>query len=108
PRSAGLVGAEELSWMRPSAYLVNTSRGPLVETTALVAALHEGRLAGAGLDVYDTEPLPADHPLRTAPGTVLTPHLGYVTEGTYEVFYGQAAEAVRAWADGAPVRVLAG
>ncbi|MFF4769558.1 D-2-hydroxyacid dehydrogenase family protein [Streptomyces sp. NPDC001255] len=108
PRSAGIVGAEELSWMRPSAYLVNTSRGPLVDTTALVAALHEGRLAGAGLDVYDTEPLPADHPLRTAPGTVLTPHLGYVTEGTYEVFYGQAAEAVRAWADGAPVRVLAG
>ncbi|MFE9248956.1 D-2-hydroxyacid dehydrogenase family protein [Streptomyces sp. NPDC007088] len=105
-RSTGLVGRTELSWMRPESYLVNTSRGPLIDTPALVEALHEGRIAGAGLDVYDVEPLPAGHPLRTAPRTVLTPHLGYVTEGTYEVFYGQAADNIRAYAEGAPVRVL--
>ncbi|MEV0844376.1 D-2-hydroxyacid dehydrogenase family protein [Streptomyces sp. NPDC049954] len=105
-RSTGLVGRTELSWMSPRSYLVNTSRGPLIDTPALVEALHEGRIAGAGLDVYDVEPLPAGHPLRTAPRTVLTPHLGYVTEGTYEVFYGQAADDIRAYAEGAPVRVL--
>lgn len=105
-RSRGLVGAQELAWMRPSAYLVNTSRGGLVDTDALLAALHEGRIAGAALDVYDTEPLPADHPLRTAPRTLLTPHIGYVTEETYRVFYEQAVEAIAAWRDGAPLRVL--
>jgi len=106
-RSRGLVGADELALMRPSAILVNTSRGPLVDTDALIAALNEGRIRGAGLDVYDDEPLPAAHPLRSAPRTVLTPHLGYVTEDTYRVFYGQACEAVAAWAAGAPVRRLA-
>lgn len=105
-RSTGLVGAEELSWMRPGAYLVNTSRGPLVDTAALVDALREERIAGAALDVYDSEPLPADDPLRTAPRTLLTPHLGYVTEETYEVFYGQAVEDIAAFRDGTPVRVL--
>ncbi|MFR9725195.1 D-2-hydroxyacid dehydrogenase family protein [Streptomyces sp. MS19] len=105
-RSRGLIGAEELSWMRPTAYLVNTSRGPLVDTTALLAALHGNRLAGAALDVYDTEPLPADHPLRTAPRTLLTPHIGYVTEESYRIFYGDAAEDIAAFASGAPVRVL--
>lgn len=105
-RSTGLVGPTELSWMRPRSYLVNTSRGQLIDTPALVEALREGRIAGAGLDVYDVEPLPADHPLRTAPRTVLTPHLGYVTKSTYEVFYGQAADDIRAYAEGDPVRVL--
>jgi phosphoglycerate dehydrogenase-like enzyme len=105
-RSRELIGREELSWMKPTAYLVNTSRGGLIDTAALVEALGEGRIAGAGLDVYDTEPLPADHPLRTAPRTVLTPHIGYVTEETYRVFYGDAVEDVAAWAAGTPLRVI--
>ena len=91
--------------MKPSAYLVNTSRGPIVDTDALLAALEAGTIAGAGLDVYDTEPLPADHPLRSAPRTILTPHLGYVTEDTYETFFTDAVEDVLAYLDGAPVRV---
>ncbi|HWM36384.1 MAG TPA: D-2-hydroxyacid dehydrogenase family protein [Streptomyces sp.] len=105
-RSTGLIGREELSWMKPTAYLVNTSRGPLIDTGALIDALNEGRIAGAGLDVYDMEPLPADSLLRTAPRTVLTPHIGYVTEETYRVFYGQAAEDIAAWLAGAPLRTL--
>ncbi|HEX3736694.1 MAG TPA: D-2-hydroxyacid dehydrogenase family protein [Solirubrobacterales bacterium] len=105
-RSRGLVGAAELDAMKSSAYLVNTSRGPIVDTDALVAALEAGAIAGAGLDVYDTEPLPADHPLRRAPRTVLTPHLGYVTEDTYAVFFGDAVEDVLAYLDGAPIRVI--
>jgi phosphoglycerate dehydrogenase-like enzyme len=105
-RSRGVVGAAEIAAMKPGASLVNTSRGPLVDTDALVAALEAGTIAGAGIDVYDSEPLPADHPLRSAPRTVLTPHLGYVTEDTYEVFFGDAVEDVLAWLDGAPVRVI--
>ncbi|MDX2708849.1 D-2-hydroxyacid dehydrogenase family protein [Streptomyces sp. PA03-6a] len=105
-RSTGLVGAEELGWMKPTALLVNTSRGPLVDTPALVAALRERRIAGAALDVYDTEPLPAGDVLRSLPGALLTPHLGYVTEATYEVFYRQAVEDIAAFRDGAPLRVL--
>jgi phosphoglycerate dehydrogenase-like enzyme len=105
-RSRGLVGAAELALMKPTAYLVNTSRGPIVDEAALLAALHEGRIAGAGLDVYDVEPLPPAHPLRFAPNTVLTPHIGYVTTGTYEVFYRDAVEDIAAWLRGAPVRVL--
>jgi phosphoglycerate dehydrogenase-like enzyme len=92
--------------MKPSAYLVNTSRGPVVDTDALVAALHAGEIAGAGIDVYDSEPLAPDHPLRKTPHTVLTPHLGYVTEDTYKVFFGDAVEDVLAYVDGAPVRVI--
>ena len=92
--------------MKPTACLVNTSRGPVVDTPALVAALHESRIAGAGLDVFDVEPLPPDHPLRSTPRTVLTPHLGYVTKGNYRLFYGDAVEDIRAWANGSPVRVL--
>ena len=107
PRSVGLVGAAELALMKPSAYLVNTSRGPLVDTAALLAALRSGAIAGAALDVYDEEPLPLSSPLRTAPNVLLTPHLGYVTEETYRVFYGEAVEDIVAFAAGAPVRVLA-
>ena len=92
--------------MKPTAYLVNTSRGPIVDTSALLAALRSGSIAGAGLDVFDTEPLPLSHPLRSAPNVVLTPHLGYVTDDTYRVFYGQAAQDIAAFAAGSPVRVL--
>ena len=105
-RTRGLVGARELGLMRPTAYLVNTSRGPIVDEDALIATLRAGKIAGAGLDVYDEEPLPADHPLRRLPNTVITPHLGYVTEETYQIFYSQALEDVRAFLAGAPVRVL--
>jgi phosphoglycerate dehydrogenase-like enzyme len=105
-RSRGLVGAAEIGAMKPSAYLINTSRGPIVDTDALLAALESGAIAGAGIDVYDTEPLPADHPLRSAPRTVLTPHIGYVTEDTYATFFTHAVEDVLAYLDGAPVRVV--
>jgi len=108
PRSAGLVGAAELALMKPSAYLVNTSRGPLVDHAALVACLRSGSIAGAALDVYDVEPLPLSDPLRTAPNVVLTPHLGYVTDDAYQVFYGEAAQDIVAFAQGDPVRVLTG
>lgn len=106
PRSVGLVGAAELALMKPSAYLVNTSRGPIVDGAALLSALRSGSIAGAGLDVYDVEPLPLSDPLRAAPNVVLTPHLGYVTEEAYQVFYGDAAEDIVAFAKGSPVRVL--
>lgn len=106
PRSEGLVGAAELALMKPSAYLVNTSRGPLVDSGALLAALRSGSIAGAALDAYDVEPLPLWDPLRSAPNVVLTPHLGYVTQESYQVFYGDAAEDIVAFANGSPVRVL--
>jgi phosphoglycerate dehydrogenase-like enzyme len=105
-RSVGLVGARELGLMRPTAFLVNTSRGPIVDSGALLAALHAGNIAGAGLDVYDEEPLPAGHPFRSAPRTVLTPHLGYVTDDGYRIFYADAVEDIAAFAAGRPVRVV--
>jgi phosphoglycerate dehydrogenase-like enzyme len=105
-RTRGLLGAAELARMKPSAVLVNTSRGPIVDEPALLAALHDGTIGGAALDVYDTEPLPPEHPLRSAPNTVLTPHLGYVTSGTYERYSTDAVEDVAAFLRGAPVRVL--
>jgi phosphoglycerate dehydrogenase-like enzyme len=105
-RTRGIIGAADLALMRPSAYLVNTARGPLVDTDALLAALHDGTIAGAGIDVYDEEPLPREHPLRSAPNTVLTPHVGYVTGGTYQVFYTEAVADIAAWLAGSPVRVL--
>jgi phosphoglycerate dehydrogenase-like enzyme len=107
-RTRGLVGARELGLMKPTAFLVNTSRGPIVDEVALREALGTGTIAGAGIDVYDREPLPADHPLRRAPNTVLTPHLGYVTENAYRVFYGQTVEDVEAFLAGNPVRVIGG
>jgi phosphoglycerate dehydrogenase-like enzyme len=105
-RSRGLVGAEDLARMKPTAYLVNTSRGPIVDEAALVDALRERRIAGAALDVYDTEPLPADHPLRSLPNTLLLPHIGYVTLEVYRRWFRDVVEDVLAWGDGAPVRVL--
>lgn len=107
-RTRGLLGARELGLMKRSAYLVNTSRGPLVDEAALIDALRNGTIAGAGLDVFDPEPLPAGHPFRSLPNIVVTPHLGYVTEETYRVFYGHALEDVQAFLRGAPVRVLSG
>lgn len=107
-RTRAIVGADELARMKAGALLVNTSRGPLVDEAALVASLEAGHLGGAGLDVFDAEPLPVDHPLRSTPRTVLAPHLGYVTDGGYRLFYGEAVEDVRAWVAGEPVRVLTG
>jgi phosphoglycerate dehydrogenase-like enzyme len=105
-RTVGLVGAAELAAMKPSAILVNTSRGPIVDEAALVTALTAGSIAGAGLDVYDVEPLPAGNPLRGAPNTVLLPHLGYVTDATYRAWFEQIVENIAAWRSGTPVRVL--
>ena len=105
-RSRGLVGTEDLARMKPDAWLVNTSRGAIVDETALLAALEAGTIGGAALDVYAVEPLPADHPLRRSPRTVLTPHLGFVTEDSYRVFYRDTVEDVAAWLDRAPIRVM--
>jgi phosphoglycerate dehydrogenase-like enzyme len=111
-RTHGIVGAPELALMQPTAYLVNTSRGPLVDEAALVDALRHYSIAGAGLDVFDVEPLPADHPLRSLPNTVVTPHIGYVTTATYEGWWRQVVENIRAWwdapngSDGAASRIL--
>lgn len=105
-RTRGVIGAAELAAMKQTAYLVNTSRGPLIDQDALLAALNDATIAGAALDVFDEEPLPADHPLRTAPNTVLTPHLGYVSEGSYEIFYRDIVEDIEAYLDGTPVRVM--
>src|SRR3954454_3516197 len=105
-RTRGLIGHSELARMKETAVLVNTSRGPIVDEHALVHALREGSIAGAGLDVFDHEPLPRDHPLRESRRAVLTPHLGYVTEKTYEVFYREAVEDVAVFLAGEPVRVL--
>jgi phosphoglycerate dehydrogenase-like enzyme len=105
-RTLGLVGAAELAAMKPSAVLINTSRGPIVDEDALVAALHAGTIAGAGLDVYDREPLPAGHRLLGAPRTVLLPHLGYVTRDGYRTMYEQIVDDIVAWHANAPVRVL--
>jgi phosphoglycerate dehydrogenase-like enzyme len=105
-RTRGLIGADDLALMKHTAILINTSRGPIVEQQALLDALHQGTIGGAGLDVFDLEPLPLDHPLRSAPRTVLTPHLGYVTRNTYEIFYREAVEDVAAYLAGSPVRVI--
>ena len=105
-RTRGLIGARELGLMKPTAHLVNTSRGPIVDEAALVAALRGGTIAGAGLDTFDVEPLPADHPFRQLSNIVITPHLGYVTEETYRIFYGHALEDIQAFLRGAPTRVL--
>jgi D-3-phosphoglycerate dehydrogenase len=105
-RTRSLIGTKELGLMKPSAYLINTSRGPIVEEAALLAALRERRIAGAGLDVFDIEPLPREHPLRKLDNVVLTPHLGYVVEQNYRVFFAGTVDDIRAFLDGKPVRVL--
>jgi phosphoglycerate dehydrogenase-like enzyme len=104
-RTRGLVGEPELALMRPHAYLINTSRGPIVDEAALIAALQTGRIAGAGLDVFDVEPPAPDHPLRRLPNVTLSPHLGYVTRETLAAFYSDSIEAVVAWLNGTPIRI---
>ena len=106
PRSRGLVGEAELRLMRPDAWLVNTSRGPIVDEAALVRALTSGWIAGAALDVFDDEPLPFDHPLRSLPNTVLTPHVGYVTLDNYRDWFQTAVRRIAAWRDGHPESLL--
>jgi phosphoglycerate dehydrogenase-like enzyme len=105
-RTRGIIGARDIRMMKPSAYLVNTSRGPLVDEGALIDALRQRKIAGAALDVYDTEPLPPDHPFRSLDNVLATPHIGFVTQDTYETFYGQTVEIIVAWLDGKPVRVM--
>ena len=105
-RSRGLVTARDLALMKPSASLINTSRGPIVDQDALIAVLKTGAIRGAAVDVYDVEPLPEDHPLRSFDTLIMSPHTGYVTEETYQLFHGQMIENIQAWHDGAPVRVL--
>ena len=106
-RTRGLIGARELALMKPTAFLINTSRGPIVDETAMLTALRDKRIAGAGLDVFDIEPLPIGHPLRALDNVVLTPHLGYVAEQNYRAYYAGIVEDIRSFLDGKPVRVLA-
>ena len=105
-RSRGMVGARELALLKPSAYLVNTSRGPLVDETALMDALTTGRIAGAALDVFWQEPLAPDHPIRGLPNVVLSPHLGYVVEESFRAYYEDTVENILAWLDGRPIRLV--
>jgi phosphoglycerate dehydrogenase-like enzyme len=106
-RSRGLIGAADFARMKPTAYFINTSRGPIVDGDALLAALRGGRIAGAGIDVYDVEPLPADSPWRRLDNVLATPHIGFVTRQTYEAWYPQMVEDIRAFIAGAPIRPIA-
>jgi phosphoglycerate dehydrogenase-like enzyme len=105
-RTRGMIGSQQFALMKPTAYLINTSRGPIVDEAALIEALGARRIAGAGLDVFDVEPLPADHPLRRLPNTVLTPHIGYASRESYALYYEQMVEDIEAWLDGAPIRPI--
>jgi D-3-phosphoglycerate dehydrogenase len=105
-RSRGLVGAADLGRMKKTAYLINTSRGPIIDEAALIAALKGKRIAGAGLDVFDVEPLPLDHPYRTMDNVVITPHLGYVSTQNYAKYFPDIVTDIRAFLDGKPVRVV--
>ncbi len=105
-RSRGIVGAPQFEQMRPTAWLVNTSRGPLVDEPALIQALTSHRIAGAALDVFEEEPLPQNHPFRTLANVIATPHIGFVTENTYQVFYRDTVENIVAWLDGRPIRKM--
>jgi len=105
-RSKGIVGKDELALMKKSAWLINSSRGPLIDEAALIETLQHKRIAGAALDVFDTEPLPTDHPFRSLDTLLATPHIGYVTEDTYGIFYRDTVENLAAWLDGKPIRVM--
>jgi D-3-phosphoglycerate dehydrogenase len=105
-RSRGLVGAKEFGLMKPTAYIVNTSRGPIIDEAAMLAALRDNKIAGAGLDVFDVEPLPLDHPFRKMDNVVLTPHLGYVSSQNYRAYFAGVVDDIRAFLDGKPVRVM--
>ncbi|BBQ01504.1 2-hydroxyacid dehydrogenase (plasmid) [Burkholderia sp. SFA1] len=105
-RTRNLIGRAELASMPRHALLVNTARGPIVNEQALIEALREKRIAGAALDVFDQEPLPAEHPFRTLDNVIATSHIGYVTDESYRLYYGESVENIRAWISGAPVRVL--
>ena len=105
-RSRGLVGASEIALMKPSAYIINTSRGPIIDEAALLAALRDKKIGGAGLDTFDVEPLPTDHPLRKLDNVVLTPHLGYVATQNYRAYFAGVVDDIRAFIDGKPVRVM--
>lgn len=102
----GLIGAEELALMKPDAYLINTSRGPVVDEAALIAACKAGAIGGAALDVFSEEPLPPDHPLRTTPRLQATPHIGYVIRQVYDVYYREMLEDIIAYLEGSPIRLL--
>jgi phosphoglycerate dehydrogenase-like enzyme len=106
-RSRGLVGPADLARMKPTSYLVNTARGPIVDEAALLETMKARKIAGAAVDVFSVEPLPVDHPFRKLDNMVLTPHLGYVTEETFRAHYSQMAEGIDAWFNGAPLRRLA-
>ena len=106
-RSRGLITAEDIGRMKPSAYLINTARAPIVDQAALLKALQEKKIGGAGLDVFEVEPLPLDHPFRKMDNVVITPHLGYVSEQNYRKYFPGIVEDIRAWLDGKPVRVIA-
>jgi phosphoglycerate dehydrogenase-like enzyme len=106
PRSRGLVGARELGLIKSSAFLINTSRGPIIDEAALLAALRDKKIGGAGLDVFDVEPLPLDHPLRKMDNVIITPHLGYVSEQNYRHYFAGVVEDIRGFLDGKPVRVM--
>jgi D-3-phosphoglycerate dehydrogenase len=105
-RSRGLVGAKDLALMKPTAFLINTSRGPIINEPALLSVLGQRKIAGAGLDTFDIEPLPLNHPLRKLDNVVLTPHLGYVSQENYKVYYPDMVENIKAWLAGTPVRVI--
>ncbi|MCD5973876.1 D-2-hydroxyacid dehydrogenase family protein [Pseudomonas quasicaspiana] len=105
-RSRGLVDAQALGWMKPTSYLINTSRGPIVDEGALIETLQKRRIAGAALDVFAIEPLPDEHPFRVLDNVLATPHVGYVTENNYRMFYSQMIEDIQAWTAGAPIRVF--
>jgi phosphoglycerate dehydrogenase-like enzyme len=105
-RSRGLIGAKDLALMKPAAYLINTARAAIVDPAAMLKVLTERRIAGAGLDVFEAEPLPLDHPLRTLDNVVITPHLGYVSVQAYEVYFRDVVDDIRAFLDGKPVRVI--
>ncbi|RMT80926.1 D-2-hydroxyacid dehydrogenase family protein [Pseudomonas viridiflava] len=106
-RSRGLVDTQALGWMKPGAFIVNTSRGPIIDEAALIETLQQRRIAGAALDVFDVEPLPENHPFRTLDNVLATPHIGYVTDNNYQTFYSLMIENIQAWHAGLPIRVFA-